>query len=495
VGLGSPLAGFLSGGKIELGLVPLGAVGMIFSLFLAAISLDHLGTLVAALIAIGFFTGFYIVPMFALLQHRAPKESKGDLMASSNFVNVVGAIGASLLFKGLVVAAGWVGIITLIPQEERAHGRLVKLEYEEGRPAEVIVETADGKTFRRTTRQLPVEGEQLVDRTILEVEQSPAPESEVIVTRYEIPRGGYRVAYYRIQPASAAIEPVFNKERLPTYLFLSAALMTLGILILLCRQLPDFFVRALLWLRSHGRYHLKVIGVNNLPSEGPVILATNCDRFDDCMQVLAATDRYARFILVENPADEKPPPLLRFLAKQTGLVVLPARQDFPAAWDMALAISQRELGRGNMVGITVDGQKERGARSEDGGSKNEARVSEPGALATGGSKIETHDGSPADMEKFLEDMRGLSPTVIVPVYCGTAAHLPNGAASTIRRIRVVIGHPMSPNTSFAEARREIAMLGQWIRFADQGEANPATIMIPGGSGHSPQPAKEQPSGH
>src|SRR5262249_55138411 len=156
------------------------------------------------------FTGFYIVPMFALLQHRAPKERKGDLMASSNFVNVVGAITASLLFKGLVVAAGWVGIITLIPQEERARGRLVKpIEYEEGRPAEVVVETADGKIFRRTTRQLPVEGEQRVDRTILEVEQTPAPESEVVVTRYEIPRGGYRVAYYRIQPASATMEPVY----------------------------------------------------------------------------------------------------------------------------------------------------------------------------------------------------------------------------------------------------------------------------------------------
>jgi len=267
--------------------------------------------------------------------------------------------------------------------------------------------------------------------------------------------------------------------------------MTLGILILLCRQLPDFFVRALLWLRSHGRYHLKVIGVNNLPSEGPVILATNCDRFDDCMQVLAATDRYARFILVVNPADEKPPPLLRFLAKRTGLVVLPARQDYPAAWDMALAITQRELGRGNMVGITVDGQEERGARSEGGRSKNEA-PGEQGALATGVSKTEAHDGTQADMEKFLEDMRGLSPTVIVPVYCGTAAHLPNAAASTIRRIRVVIGHPMSPNTSFAEARREIAMLGQWVRFADQGEANPATIMIPGGSG---SPQVKPPSSH
>jgi hypothetical protein len=104
---------------------------------------------------------------------------------------------------------------------------------------------------------------------------------------------------------------------------------------------------------------------------------------------------------------------------------------------------------------------------------------------------QSSNSTPADMEKFLEDIRGLSPTVIVPVYCGTAAHLTNGPAPTIRRVRVVIGHPMSPHTSFADARREIAMLGQWVRFADQGEANPATVMVPGGTG--PSPPKEPPA--
>src|SRR5207237_8393150 len=104
-------AGFLSGGKVELGLVPLGAVGMILSLVLVAFTLDHETALVACLISIGFFTGFYIVPMFTLLQHRAPKASKGDLLATSNFVNVVGAISASVLFKGPVLVAGWIGIL------------------------------------------------------------------------------------------------------------------------------------------------------------------------------------------------------------------------------------------------------------------------------------------------------------------------------------------------------------------------------------------------
>jgi len=39
------------------------------------------------IVAVGFFTGFYIVPLFTLLQHRAPKASKGDMIATSNCVN------------------------------------------------------------------------------------------------------------------------------------------------------------------------------------------------------------------------------------------------------------------------------------------------------------------------------------------------------------------------------------------------------------------------
>ncbi|HEV3204641.1 MAG TPA: MFS transporter, partial [Gemmataceae bacterium] len=98
VGMGSPLAGFLSGGKVELGLVPLGAVGMIVATIVAAGAIFFTPGLIGALVLIGFFSGFYIVPLYTLLQHRAPKTSKGDLIATSNFINVTGAIIASVLF-------------------------------------------------------------------------------------------------------------------------------------------------------------------------------------------------------------------------------------------------------------------------------------------------------------------------------------------------------------------------------------------------------------
>src|SRR5262249_47491634 len=78
VSVGGLLAGFFAGGKIELGLIPLGALGMIAATLLAGFFMGHLGVLIVCIIAIGFFAGFYTLPLFTLLQHRAPKASKGD---------------------------------------------------------------------------------------------------------------------------------------------------------------------------------------------------------------------------------------------------------------------------------------------------------------------------------------------------------------------------------------------------------------------------------
>src|SRR5262249_21980930 len=122
IGLGSPLAGFFSGGKVELGLVPVGALGMILATVAAAFALQSLPALLICIVFIGFFTGFYIVPLFTLLQHRAPKTSKGDSIATSNFINVTGAILASVLFGILVFVGEAVGLAPRINQTDWARG-------------------------------------------------------------------------------------------------------------------------------------------------------------------------------------------------------------------------------------------------------------------------------------------------------------------------------------------------------------------------------------
>src|SRR5262245_8371426 len=127
VGLGAPLAGYLSGGKVELGLVPLGCIGMILATAIVALDFEHTIALGVALIIMGFFSGFYMVPLYTLLQHRAPRASRGDMVATSNFVNVTGAMAASLLFFILVAMGRVAGLTPPVEQQNTVSGTLTDM--------------------------------------------------------------------------------------------------------------------------------------------------------------------------------------------------------------------------------------------------------------------------------------------------------------------------------------------------------------------------------
>lgn len=443
VGLGSPLAGKLSGGKVELGLVPLGAVGMILATLVAAFTTFDMSALIASLIFIGFFSGFYIVPLYTLLQHRAPKTSKGDLIATSNFINVVGATLASLLFFGLVQAAKLTGIARPVPQQEKAEGVLTKLLLRGGQPAYFELNKPDANEpfmrIGRPTRSsgLPEPKNPRDLNAVFHVDDDVKTGMLVKVSGYAL-RG---VQHYEIRPPDEPLVAAYDRALVPRFLFIGASAMTLGILILLCRRLPDFFVRSLLWIRSYSQGRARVVGLNNLPSEGPVILATNCERFQDSMNVISATDRFTRFVLFESKDDPEPRPLLRYLARRTGMIVLHPGRMTTQERDRAMASAIRSLNEGNLLGVTVDGE------------------------------------SAHETERFLRDLRAAKPAPVLPVYCGELGS-PAGAAP--RRLRVVIGHPVEPASSEKKIAEHIRFLGDWICQAENAGATPATIAIPAG---------------
>ena len=98
IGLGSFAAGYLSGGKIETGLIPFGAVGL--TVCAACLGQPRLsfGEVAAGLAALGFFGGFFIVPVSAMLQHRPAREQKGGVLAAANLLSFVGIFLASGVF-------------------------------------------------------------------------------------------------------------------------------------------------------------------------------------------------------------------------------------------------------------------------------------------------------------------------------------------------------------------------------------------------------------
>lgn len=120
VGLGSLACERLSFGRIEIGLVPLGSIGM--SVFgaalyvaspstplghgLGAMALLDMGAarwIVFDLAMLGFFGGLYIVPLYALTQTRSDAASRSRVIAANNILNaafmVISALVGITAFK------------------------------------------------------------------------------------------------------------------------------------------------------------------------------------------------------------------------------------------------------------------------------------------------------------------------------------------------------------------------------------------------------------
>jgi hypothetical protein len=106
VGIGSLLCEKLSKGIVEIGLVPIGAMGMMafgVDLYTASASGIVDWRLLADIGLIGFFGGVYVVPLYALIQSRAQKTHQSRVIAANNILNalfmVISAVFAMVIFK------------------------------------------------------------------------------------------------------------------------------------------------------------------------------------------------------------------------------------------------------------------------------------------------------------------------------------------------------------------------------------------------------------
>lgn len=122
IGLGSYLCEKMSGHRVELGLVPLGSIGLSafgIDLFFSYaglpkdVSVDIVAFLqqpagwrvMVDLLGIGVFGGFYIVPLFALIQQRSNPSHLARIIAANNILNslfMVGSAVAGIVLVGML---------------------------------------------------------------------------------------------------------------------------------------------------------------------------------------------------------------------------------------------------------------------------------------------------------------------------------------------------------------------------------------------------------
>jgi 1-acyl-sn-glycerol-3-phosphate acyltransferase len=119
IGAGSLLCERLSGRKVELGLVPFGSIGLsLFAvdLYFASRGLEAHGLggvaaflappahwrVVADLVLIGLFGGFYIVPLYALIQERSEPAYRSRIIAANNILNAIFMVVSAAMALGLL---------------------------------------------------------------------------------------------------------------------------------------------------------------------------------------------------------------------------------------------------------------------------------------------------------------------------------------------------------------------------------------------------------
>ncbi|MGE0559069.1 MAG: MFS transporter [Burkholderiales bacterium] len=118
IGLGSLLCEKLSGHKIEIGLVPFGSIGItLFGVDLYFALAGHIGhgpvgfrefvaeaehwRILADLALIGVFGGFYIVPLYALIQSRSEPGHRSRIIAGNNILNALFIVAAAGIAIGM----------------------------------------------------------------------------------------------------------------------------------------------------------------------------------------------------------------------------------------------------------------------------------------------------------------------------------------------------------------------------------------------------------
>ena len=262
ISTGSLLCERLSGKQVEIGLVPFGAIGLTLfglDLYLASpaspgidvSALDFLTNganwrISADLLLIGIFGGFYIVPLYALVQQRASPEHRSRVIAGLNILNALFMVIAAVMAMLMLGPAG-----------------------------------------------------------------------------FSIPE-----------------------------LFLMTAVLNAVVATYIFTLVPEFLMRFLVWILIHTIYRVSVKGIDNIPSEGPVILASNHVSYADPLIIGGIIRRPVNFVMYYKIFRI---PVLNFIFRTGKAIPIASRAEHPEILDQAYRRIHQVLDSGDVLGIFPEG--------------------------------------------------------------------------------------------------------------------------------------------
>jgi len=258
IALGSILCESLSHGRVEIGLVPFGALGItIFGIDLffatpaaplgadmgiaAFFSADGSFRILLDVLLIGLFGGLYIVPLYALIQQRSEPSRLSRAIACNNVINALFMVLSAVV---VLIVLGFGASVTQI--------------------------------------------------------------------------------------------------------FLGLALLNALVALYIFKQVPEFFMRFLIWLLVHTLYRVKKKGMENIPDEGAVIVAANHVSFVDALILAGCITRPIRFVMYYKIYQI---PVLNFIFRTAKAIPIAGQKENKTLYDQAFAKMHAALEAGELLCI------------------------------------------------------------------------------------------------------------------------------------------------
>ena len=368
VGVGSVLAGWWSRGKVELGIVPIGAFGIAVCsmlLFTARGALfgvkpefeitPNLVWACSLLLCLGVSAGLFDVPLEAYMQHRSPPKQRGSILSAANLMIFTGVLLASFLFWALRYKIGEGSLaaideVATIQLDEAAEKRVADA-VEELEPAKESDEVAAFDPLLEAAESEEERTAMLARLLWKEARARRAAGETINNDAYyeEFPDDKKLVKHVIDQSAG---QPLLQA----TEVFLIFGFLTLPVFGYIVWRLPQATVRMIVWILSWAVYRIRVYGQENVPERGGALLASNHVSFLDGFLFLLMSSRPVRLIAFVGNLKS---PIIRWMAVRWGVILIGSG---PKAIRQALETATEALKNGELViifpegGITRSGQ-------------------------------------------------------------------------------------------------------------------------------------------
>ena len=314
VGVGSVLAGIWSAGRVELGILPLGAFGIAISSMLLFTVQDTIidpvspwnpGMIWACflLFCLGSSAGLFDVPLAAYIQHRSPVKTRGSILAAVNFLTFAGVLIVS-------VAYSWMrhphddGSLQNIPVKlrgqpldtfQQAQVNDVKerftRDWQQASQVKPTIEDylPDQPTGNKATQVYRATLAELLwfevrERRTLQEQWQSQLEQDPSLSKKRLEENEEKIQANRIRKRFPEFQQLVKRvleqtTRQPFFssrqVFLLAGILTLPIFVYIVWIIPQASIRFLVWLASRTVYRIRIQGLENLPDEGGALLVAN----------------------------------------------------------------------------------------------------------------------------------------------------------------------------------------------------------------------------